>query len=71
VYDVVIPARMLKHRKARQESLTADEDDELARLVRVYDQAVRVFGDSENTLNWLTESKRRFEERTPNPDAAY
>jgi putative toxin-antitoxin system antitoxin component (TIGR02293 family) len=65
VYDVVIPARTLKHRKARKESLTPDESDKLARLVRVYDQAVRVFGDKENALHWLTDSKRRFEERTP------
>ena len=65
LYDVVIPARTLKHRKARKESLTPDESDKLARLIRVYDQAVRVFGDRENALHWLTESKRRFEERTP------
>ena len=65
IYDVVIPARTLKHRKARKEPLTSDESDKLARVARVYDQAVRVFGDRENALHWLSEAKRRFEGRTP------
>ena len=41
VYDVVIPARTLKHRKARKEALSADESDKLARLIRTWDHAVR------------------------------
>jgi len=65
VYDVVIPARTLKHRRTRKEPLTPDESDKLARLARVYDQAVRVFGDRENALHWLSEPRRRFDGRTP------
>lgn len=65
IYDVVIPARTLKHRRARKEPLTLDESDKLTRMARVYDQAVRVFGDRENALHWLSEPKRRFEGRTP------
>jgi putative toxin-antitoxin system antitoxin component (TIGR02293 family) len=65
VYAVVIPARTLKHRKARKERLTPDESDKLVRLVRVYDQAVRVLGDKEKALYWLSEPKKRFEGRTP------
>jgi putative toxin-antitoxin system antitoxin component (TIGR02293 family) len=65
VYDVVIPARTLKHRRARREPLSLDESDKLARLARIYDQAVRVFGDRDNAMHWLSEPKRRFEERTP------
>jgi putative toxin-antitoxin system antitoxin component (TIGR02293 family) len=65
VYDVVIPARTLKHRKARKEPLSLDESDKLARLARVYDQAVRVFGSRENALHWLSEPKRRFDGRAP------
>lgn len=65
IYEVVIPARTLKHRKARKEPLTPDESDKLVRLVRVYDQAVRVFGDEEKALYWLSEAKRRFDGRTP------
>jgi|SRR5579862_1876407 len=65
IYEVVIPARTLKHRKARKENLTADESDKLARLIRVFDHAVSVLGDKEKALHWLNEPKRRFDGRTP------
>ena len=65
LYDIVIPARTLKHRRARRETLTADESDKLARLVRVFDHTVRVFGDTERARAWLNKPKRRFENRTP------
>ena len=65
IYEIVIPARTLKHRRARNEALTADESDKFARLVRVYDQAVKVFGEREKALRWLNHPKHRFDERTP------
>jgi putative toxin-antitoxin system antitoxin component (TIGR02293 family) len=65
IYEVVIPARTLKHRKARKEHLTADESDKLARLIRIFDHAVSVLGDREKALHWLNEPKRRFDGRTP------
>jgi putative toxin-antitoxin system antitoxin component (TIGR02293 family) len=65
IYDIVIPARTLKHRKARREPLTADESDKLARLIRIYDHAVRVLGDRDKALHWLHKPLRRFAARTP------
>jgi len=65
IYEVVIPARTLKHRKARKEHLTADESDKFARLIRIFDQAAGVLGDKEKALHWLNEPKRRFDGRTP------
>jgi putative toxin-antitoxin system antitoxin component (TIGR02293 family) len=65
IYEIVIPARTLKHRKARKEPLTSDESDKLVRLIRVYDQAVQVLGAKEKALYWLSEPKKRFEDRTP------
>jgi putative toxin-antitoxin system antitoxin component (TIGR02293 family) len=65
IYEVVIPARTLKHRKARKEHLTADESDKLARLIRIFDHTVSVFGDKGRALHWLNEPKRRFDGRTP------
>ncbi len=35
IYDVVIPARTLKHRRAQQSPLSPDESDKLARLARI------------------------------------
>lgn len=65
IYDIVIPARTLKHRKARKEPLTADESDKLARLIRSYDHAVRVLGERGKALHWLNKPLRRFAGRTP------
>lgn len=65
IYDVVIPARTLKHRRSRRESLTRDESDKLARLIRIYDQAVRVLGEKEKALHWLRKPLRRFAGRSP------
>ena len=65
LYDVVIPARTLKHRRARREALTRDESDKLARLIRIYDQAARVLGEKEKALHWLRKPLRRFADRSP------
>jgi putative toxin-antitoxin system antitoxin component (TIGR02293 family) len=65
IYDIVIPARTLKHRRARREPLSRDESDKLARLVRIFDHAVKVFDNPARARLWLEEPKRRFHNRTP------
>ena len=65
MYDVVIPARTLKHRKSRREALSRDESDKLARVARVFDLAVRILGGPKNARSWLQQPKRRFSERNP------
>jgi putative toxin-antitoxin system antitoxin component (TIGR02293 family) len=62
---VVIPARTLKHRRQRGEPFNLDESDRLARVARMYELAVKVFGDPEKAKRWLTKPKIRFEERSP------
>jgi putative toxin-antitoxin system antitoxin component (TIGR02293 family) len=65
LYEVVIPARTLKHRRSRREPLSLDESDKLTRLVRIFDQAVAVFGDIDRARAWLNKPKKRFDSRTP------
>src|ERR1700759_2413271 len=65
VNTLVIPARPLKHRRSRREPLSRDESDKLARLVRVFDHAVYVFGGPERARAWLDKPKKRFDNRTP------
>jgi putative toxin-antitoxin system antitoxin component (TIGR02293 family) len=65
IYDIVIPSRTLKHRRANKQPLSRDESDKLARLVRTFDQAVKVFGSPEKALRWLSKPKERFAQRTP------
>jgi len=62
--EVVIPPRTLKHRRQRQEPLNLDESDRLARVARMYELAVKVYGDREGGRSWLTSSMRRFDGRT-------
>lgn len=63
--EVVIPPRTLKHRRARKEPLNLDESDRLARVARLYDLGVQVFGNPDKARRWLSKPKHRFEERTP------
>lgn len=62
--DVVIPARTLKHRRQRSEPLNIDESDRLARVARIYELAVKVYGDREDGREWLSGPMRRFEGKT-------
>lgn len=63
--EVVIPLRTLKHRRQRQEPLNAEESDKLARVARLWEYALKVFGNPDKARRWLTKPKVRFEERTP------
>lgn len=49
----VIPARTLRHRKARREPLTLDESDRLVRLTRIQALAEDVFGELDKANRWL------------------
>ena len=62
--DLVIPARTLKHRRQRQESLSPDESDRLSRVARIYALAVNVFNDPKDGREWLTFPIDRFQGRT-------
>ncbi len=62
--DVVIPARTLKHRRQRNESLNIDESDRLRRVARIYELAVKVYGDREDGGKWLSGKKQRFDGKT-------
>ncbi len=63
--EVVIPLRTLKHRRQRQEPLSAEESDRLARVARLWEVGLNVFGNPDKARRWLTKPKVRFEERTP------
>lgn len=62
--EVVIPARTLKHRRQRNQPLSLDESDRLARVARMYELAVRIFGNAVDGRDWLTFPIDRFQGRT-------
>lgn len=62
--EVVIPARTLKHRRQRQEPLNPDESDRLRRVAKIFELAVKVYGEREGGRRWLCGQKRRFDGNT-------
>ena len=42
-----------------------DESDRLARVARIFELGVRVFGNPDKARRWLSKPKARFEEHSP------
>jgi putative toxin-antitoxin system antitoxin component (TIGR02293 family) len=63
--EVIIPPRTLKHRRQRSEPLNLDESERLARVARLYELGVKVFGNPDKARRWLSKPKIRFEGRSP------
>ncbi len=59
--EAVIPLRTLKHRRQRKEPLNLEESDRLGRVARMFELAVRVYGDRDDGREWLLEPKDRFD----------
>lgn len=49
----IIPARTLRHRKIKRESLSLEESDRVVRLTRIQALAEDVFGDPAKANRWL------------------
>lgn len=62
--EVVIPPRTLKHRRQRQQALSMEESDRLARVARMFELAVKVYSDRDGGREWLMSRMRRFEGKT-------
>jgi putative toxin-antitoxin system antitoxin component (TIGR02293 family) len=63
--DVVIPARTLKHRRQKNELLSAQESDRLARVAKMFELAAKVYGNREDGKEFLKRHMPRFDEKTP------
>ena len=62
---LIIPARTLRHRKARREPLSLEESDRVVRLTRIQALAEDVFGDAEKANRWLREPLGLIDGKTP------
>ncbi len=65
LFDVVIPARTLKHRKSKRQPLSREESERVVRTARILATANAVLGDDDSALSWLRSPKKRFEGRAP------
>ena len=63
--EVVIPIRTLKHRRQRGEAISVVEAERLARMARIYELTLKVFGDPDKARRWLSRPKHRFDDRSP------
>lgn len=65
LYALVIPRRTLALRRQRQQPLTPEESDRLARLARVLLFAEETFGSAEKAGRWLRKPNRGLGGRVP------
>ena len=65
VHGLVVPARTLKHRTAKKQSLSIDETDRALRVAKVLALAEHVFDDHDKALGWLRRGNKRLNNRTP------
>jgi len=63
ISELVIPARTLKHRKARGQNLSPEETERLLRVGRVLSFAEYVFGNRTKSLHWLRRQDDRLGDR--------
>jgi putative toxin-antitoxin system antitoxin component (TIGR02293 family) len=65
VHGIVLPARTLKHRRAKRQPLSVEEADRTLRLARTIALADEVFGNREKALGWLRRANGRLDGRIP------
>lgn len=65
LYSLVVPRRTLAHRKERQGTLSPEQSDRLARLVRVFVRAEEALGAREKATRWMRRPNRALSGRRP------
>ena len=65
LYRIVIPRRTLALRRQKDQPLTPEESDRLARVARVLSTADETFGDPEKVYRWLRKPNRGLGGQVP------
>lgn len=65
LYVLVVPRRTLAHRKEKQQTLSPDQSDRLARVARVTWRAREAIGDHTKAARWLRKENRALGGRRP------
>ena len=65
LYTLVVPRRTLAHRKDRQHTLSPDQSDRLARVVRAMARAEEALGDPEKGTRWMRKENRALGGKRP------
>lgn len=64
LYELVIPRRTLTHRR-KQKTLTAEQSDRLARVVRLMTRAEEALDDRDRAARWLRRPNRALRGGSP------
>ena len=65
LYMLVVPRRTLAHRKERQGTLSPEQSDRLARLVRVFARAEEALGERAKATRWMRKANRTLGGKRP------
>jgi putative toxin-antitoxin system antitoxin component (TIGR02293 family) len=65
LYVLVVPRRTLAHRKEKQHTLSPEQSDRLARVVRAITRAEEALGDPEKATRWMRKENRALGGRRP------
>jgi putative toxin-antitoxin system antitoxin component (TIGR02293 family) len=65
MYEIVVPRRTLAHRKQKEQPLTPEQSDRLARVLRIFARAQEALGDLDRASRWLHKENRALQGRRP------
>jgi putative toxin-antitoxin system antitoxin component (TIGR02293 family) len=65
LYGLVVPRRTLAHRKEKQGTLSSDQSDRLARVVRMLTRAEEALGDRDKATRWMRKENRALGGKRP------
>lgn len=65
LYSIVVPRRTLTHRREKQQTLSPDQSDRLARAVRILARAEEALGAREKAMRWMRRENRAMGGRRP------
>jgi putative toxin-antitoxin system antitoxin component (TIGR02293 family) len=65
IYELVLPRRTLAHRREKEQRLSPEESDRLARVVRILARSEQALGSTEHASSWLRKSNRALAGKRP------
>jgi putative toxin-antitoxin system antitoxin component (TIGR02293 family) len=65
IYDLVLPRRTLAHRREKEQRLSPEESDRLARVVRILARSEQALGSTEHAASWLRKPNRALTGKCP------
>ncbi|MEO6913065.1 MAG: antitoxin Xre/MbcA/ParS toxin-binding domain-containing protein [Candidatus Baltobacteraceae bacterium] len=65
IHKLVLSRRTFQRRRTSHSVLTPEESDRTERVARILALARLVLGDTPRAMNWLSTTKRRFDNRRP------